>query len=189
MRVRRNRLGRVCAAGCLLATGAAIVLTHSGASAADADIFATKANFSFGPPGAGVITTESYSVAAAANPLPVCYVDPATLQTGGCLNLSGSGGVDVVDCIPSGPMSATWSLTESGPDTTTFAGSGVMIGSVALLAAAPSTLTPSDGYYDPSSTSTPGRAVAVAVMLPLTQPKCGGATNWGGVVSVVGSAP
>jgi len=182
MRVRQGGLGRVGVAGSLLAiAGFAGMLPHGGASAADADVFATKARVAVSP-GSAPLSTTSYAITATTNPVSVCYADLAGAQTGGCNDLSGSGSVDTVDCVPSGFMSATWSLTEPGPDTASFVGSGVLVGNVAVLAA-------TAGYSDPSTTSTPGPAVAVAVLLPLTVPDCSSTTTWGGVASVVGSAP
>ena len=151
--------------------------------AADADVYLMDAAVS----ATGVnpfLATATYrlvSGACLARPLPTggevpSYVDVASETTGVCTSVTGGGTVTGV--CNTGVITANWSFSEPGEsDNATMVGDGVVVQGIAIIVAHPSSVLPGDGYFDPSSSSTPGSAITVAAFTGNPTAVCGVDSN------------
>lgn len=196
MQTSRSGRARSCAVLLLSGVAAGVVgLQDLPVGATDADVMVVQGTMNV--VGETVaLSSSSYSFPTggcltATVPSPVgttvaAFVDVPRDESGACTGLSGGGSVTTVDCAPAGEMSANWQVTEPSGDPVSFVGSGVVLGSVALIAGAPSSVTPGDGYFDKDGG--PGRGVAVALLEPRLD-SCPTSTSnpWSIIASVVGA--
>jgi len=160
-------------------------------TATDADVYVVAADAKIaGDPLGLTPTARSYSIdigqCVSEGPFPG-YVDVSKDDgTGPCTNVGGGGGLSLMTSCTSGLLTAAWTLTEPSGDVSSFTGRGVLVGGLMVVAA--STLVGSDGYRDPSTSSSPGDGVAVGVMLPALGQQCalGGVSNLTVAATIVG---
>jgi hypothetical protein len=174
-------------------TGATAALATPAAAAGDVDLFLFKAGVTHDPPSLLSATQVSYSFInggcvdvslppPAGVTLPT-YVDLPEGETGVCPSVTGGG--DLFAQCSTGMIRANWTLTEPDSDNAVFAGEGVIINGIAIVAGTPSSELPGLGYVDPGSPAA-GSAVAVAAFLPEAGAICGG--NGGDIMKNVVAA-
>lgn len=179
----------------LLASIGAGVLAGSSlsASAQQADGFAFNASVA---PTSGtmapLVGTFQYGLsgvcAAVTVPSPASatvsgYVDVPGDDSGACGAVTGGGTATLAYCS-TGSISADWNLSEPG-DTAHLVADGIIVGGVAVMVAQPAAM-PGEGYWDPSTSGSPGSAVSVALFAPSdpTQ-RCPNPKSFGTVLGAV----
>lgn len=194
MWVRRGALRKLLGAVGLVCALTWAVAGHRGpASAQDADLYVVHASVTPLAPLALVLSSADYSLSSGACravmlPSPVStsvpgYLDAPPDESGNCTSFSGGGTLTVVNCN-TGVVTAAWNLLEPDGDTAVFTGDGVMVGGVAVIAAPPSS-TLGTGYWDPSSATSPGAAVSVALFAPTGTALCPNSSYIGQVTAAV----
>lgn len=153
--------------------GAQAALGAWEAEAADADVYVltatvTATGISTSSP-SGNYTLSGGGCVDEPIPSPVggkvpTYVDASPVASGVCSSFTGSGNLS--GYCDTGTLTAGWTMTEPPGDNAVFDGEGVIVSGVAVLAGTPSSQVPGLGYWDPSNSTTPGSAVAVAVFTP-----------------------
>ena len=198
MRVRRRALRKVLGvAGLVSALTWAVVVHGASTSAQDADLYAVQAFITPGPLALGV-SSPSYTLSSGVCaplvvPSPVSttvpgYLDVPPDEKGNCTSVTGGGTLWVANCN-NGFVTAAWTLKEPNGDSALFDGSGVMVGGVAVIVAAPAvSALGTTGYWDPMSTASPGSAVSVALFAPTGTSPCPDSSYIGQVTAAIVAA-
>jgi len=189
LRVQRRTPWSVVALASIVA--GALAISSVPASAGDADVYGVTGSLT--PMTAQTVLgpTTTYQISAACRTVgPVStYVDLARAESGGCSVGGSSAGTLALKGCSTGSITATnWQLTEPSSDLATFSGSGVVVGGVALVAGSPLHGPAGDGYFDPSTSNSPGSGVVVGVLAPQVGQNCvlGGVTSFAFAAVLVG---
>jgi hypothetical protein len=148
---------------------------HAASGPVDADLFAVSGRLKTTTPMPVVPTAIAYTMDAgttcitASLPAPVStsipgFVDVPADESGACTTMTGSGTFSVAQCS-TGTVSGDWQMTEPAGDSARFAGSGVMVGGVAIM------VTPPSGTFSDDGSN--GQGAAVALILPDSSQSCG----------------
>lgn len=176
MQARERRVRRSIAVG-LVGVGftlAFAVRGHAQSVPQDADVFVLKGVFqttAVMPTSLGWVDYSVSSGVCTPPPLPPpvstsvpAFVDVPGDESGPCTGMSGGGSFNLVNC-QTGQVTGNWTITEPSGDSASFAGAGIMIGGVAVLA------TPPSGAYTDDTRS--GQGAAVALIQPSSTQQCG----------------
>jgi hypothetical protein len=163
-----------CAVALVSIGSGTLAMSPAPASAVDADVYivaglVTPATTVSVP---GLTTTYSVGAACKTEGSVSTYVDLSRSETGGCsVGGSPAGSLTLTGCSTGAIAATSWQLKEPSNESATFTGSGVVVGGVTLIAGSPLHGS-GNGYWDPSTSITPGTAVVVGVLTPLVGQTC-----------------